>query len=152
VNYENGLLGYPTSDEVFGLRDGGAFQHYEGGTIFHAPATGARVTSGTMRDVYFASGNVDGVLGYPTSNETFGLRDGGSRQQYQRGAIVKSAAGTFMSLGAIGGVWGSTGAENGRLGYPTSAEYALAVGVTAQDFQGGRITYSTEGIRVIYNP
>ncbi|WP_425393273.1 LGFP repeat-containing protein [Acaricomes phytoseiuli] len=41
-NYENGRLGYPTSDEIYPA-PGEAYQTYEGGTIFYKAGQGTRI-------------------------------------------------------------------------------------------------------------
>lgn len=145
--YENGPLRYPISDEL-ASRDGGVVQEYQRGTMFYSPGTGARFTSGAIGAAYRASGSMDGRLGYPVANEQSGLKDGGSSQLFQRGAIVSSAAGAFPSGGAIRSAWLKAGGERGQLGYPTTAEYLTAEGATAQDYQGGRITFTAGVIKV----
>ena len=88
-------------------------------------------------------------MGYPTSDENYNLRDGGVYQTYQGGAIYWSpATGAHISTGGIRTAWGRLGYENGRLGYPTSDEYAISGGVR-QTYQGGYIDYSYRyGIQV----
>ena len=52
--------------------------------------------------------------------------------------------------GAIGTRHTQLGAERSRLGYPTSGEYRSGT-TTAQNFQGGKITWSSRaGVRVTY--
>ncbi len=141
--YENGFLGYPTTNEVCGLRAGGCYQNYERGAIIWSPATGARLSIGGIRAAWAAQGYENGFLGYPTTNEVCGLRAGGCYQNYERGAIIWSpATGAFLSIGGIRAVWAGQGYENGALGYPTSNEYSLGGGSVAQNYQGGRIVWS----------
>ncbi|MEW1804795.1 hypothetical protein AB0313_00130, partial [Pseudarthrobacter sp. NPDC080039] len=90
--FEGGALGYPTTDEVAGLRDGGVYQNYQGGAIIWSPATGAHVSTGVIRGLWAATGFEGGALGYPTTDEVAGLRDGGVYQNYQGGAIIWSPA------------------------------------------------------------
>ena len=67
-------------------------------------------------------------------------------QNYQGGAIIYSpATGAHLSVGGIRTIWASTGYESGRLGYPTSEEYATANGGVAQNYQGGVINLSPSG-------
>ncbi|MEW1943210.1 PKD domain-containing protein, partial [Pseudarthrobacter sp. NPDC080037] len=47
--FENGLMGYPTTDEVGGLVNGGVYQNYEGGAIIWNYATGAHESVGVIR-------------------------------------------------------------------------------------------------------
>lgn len=150
--YENGKLGYPTSNEIGGLKDGGIYQTYQSGVIMWSPKTGARIVTGAIRTAYQRAGLENGKLGYPTSNEISGLKDGGVYQKYQGGVIMWSPkTGAHATLGAIRSAWAAQGYENGKLGYPTSGEYASAGGVT-QNYQGGKIVYTrTTGARVIRN-
>jgi uncharacterized protein with LGFP repeats len=141
LGYENGTMGYPTGEETGGLWNGGVYQMYQGGAIVWSPATGAHESTGAIRTRYAQLGYETGVLGYPTSDETGGLKGGGVHQLYQGGAVIWSpATGAHESTGPIRTAWQSTGSENGRLGYPTSNIYTVPGG-TAQNFQGGKISY-----------
>jgi uncharacterized protein with LGFP repeats len=140
---EGGQLGYPTGEETGGLRNGGVVQNFQGGAIVWSPTTGSQVSMGGIRTTWLQNGAENGQVGYPTSKEITGLRNGGVMQYYQGGAIVWSpASGSQVSMGAIRTAWASTGYENGRLGYPTSREYPIGGGAVAQDYQGGRITWT----------
>jgi endonuclease/exonuclease/phosphatase family metal-dependent hydrolase len=152
TGFENGRLGYPTSDEIGGLRNGGVYQNYQGGVIVWSPATGAHISLGGIRSVWASTGFQNGRLGYPTSNEVGGLRNGGVYQMYERGAIIWSpATGGFISVGGIRALWASTGFENGRLGYPTSNEYVTGPGgQVAQNYQGGTIHWSPKRYSIAY--
>ena len=150
--FENGALGYPTSDEVGGLKNGGVYQNYQGGAIIWSPATGAYISLGATRGAWAAQGYENGPLGYPTSNEVGGLKNGGVYQNYQGGAVVYSpATGAYVSSGDLRTAWTAQGYENGVLGYPTSNAYVTANGGLAQDYQGGKIVYSTTtGARILF--
>lgn len=152
LGYENGAFGYPVTDEIRGLRNGGVRQDFERGTIFWSPGTGAHASNGAIRSLYLARGAQAGYFGYPVSDEIRGLAGGGVQQLFERGAIVYSPqAGAFASIGAIRSAWLKAGAQNGRLGYPTSNEYASGGGTVSQNFQGGRIVYSSAGARIVYH-
>ncbi|MDQ0849949.1 uncharacterized protein YkwD [Arthrobacter sp. B3I9] len=153
TGFENGALGYPTSDEVSGLRNGGVYQNYQGGSILWSPASGAHVSVGGIRSVWARTGFENGVLGYPVTDEVAGLRDGGVYQNYQGGAIIWSpATGGFVSRGGTRSLWAATGFEGGRLGYPTSNEYvAGSGGAVAQNYQGGVIHWTPAASWVTYN-
>ena len=150
--FENGALGYPVTDEVPGLKNGGTSQNYQGGAIVWSAATGARVSTGGIRATWAASGYENGLLGYPVTDEISGLKNGGVYQCFQGGCILWSpASGSWISTGAIRTAWASNGLENGRLGYPTSNEYPTgAPGAVAQNYQGGVIYWSPEGSAVVY--
>jgi hypothetical protein len=147
TGFENGGLGYPVTDEVAGLREGGVYQNYQGGAIIWSPATGAHISVGAIRGLWAATGFENGGLGYPVTDEVAGLRDGGVYQNYQGGAIIWSpATGAHISVGAIRSIWASTGYESGRLGYPTSDEYTTGKdGSMAQNYQGGIVHWSPNG-------
>jgi uncharacterized protein with LGFP repeats/uncharacterized protein YkwD len=142
TGYENGGLGYPTSDEIGGLKDGGVYQTFQHGAIVYVPGYGTFVSLGAIRALWGASGYQDGGLGYPTSNEIPDGR-GGVYQTYQHGAIVYSpGTGTFISLGAIRALWIASGSVNGGLGYPTSNEIPDGRGGAYQNYQHGAIVYA----------
>ncbi len=144
LNYENGKLGYPTSNEICGLMGGGCYQTFQGGTIHRSTATGAFATLGAIRATWASLSYENGKLGYPTSNEICGLLGGGCYQTFQGGTIHWApGVGAFATWGAIRATWGSLGYERGRLGYPASAEDCTTVsGICSQRFQNGTITWS----------
>lgn len=143
---ENGPLGYPTTDEVRGIRDGGSWQGFQSGAIMFSPASGAAISTGVIRDKWASTGFENGRMGYPTSDVVTGLKEGGSYQNYQGGAILHTPAyGAHLSIGAIRDVWASLGFEHGKMGYLTTDEYPVSGGV-AQDYQGGLITAGRWGV------
>jgi len=145
TGFENGVLGYPTTDEIGGLKDGGVYQKYQGGVIYWHPVNGGYVTQyGKIRDMWLYVGNVNGKLGYPTSNIKSGLKNGGTVQTFQGGDIYHSAAsGAKIINGAIGSMWKTLGAENSALGYPITNEVTgLKNGGVTQRFQNGSIVWS----------
>lgn len=151
TGFENGGLGYPVTDDVAGLKDGGVYQNYQGGAIIWSPATGAHLSVGATRIEWAATGFENGRLGYPVTDEVSGLKNGGVYQNYQGGAVIWSpASGAHASVGAIRTMWAAAGFESGRLGYPTSDEYATSPGNVAQNYQGGTITWGANGNTIIY--
>ncbi|HET8879936.1 MAG TPA: lysozyme M1, partial [Arthrobacter sp.] len=105
--------------------------------------TGAHPTSGEVRAAWARTGFLTGDLRYPTSDVICGQPGGGCYQDYQGGAIIWSTTtGAHPTSGAIRQAWAATGFVTGRLGYPTSDEYPAGGGSLAQDYQGGRITWS----------
>ncbi|TLM83457.1 S8 family serine peptidase [Pseudarthrobacter sp. NamE5] len=141
-NWENGSLGYPTTNEIGGLKNGGVYQNFQGGVIHWSPASGAHITKGAIRTAWAALNWENGFLGYPTSNEITGLRNGGVYQNFQSGVIYWSpGSGAYSNAGAIRQAYAFQGWENGRLGYPVSNEIPSGSGVV-QYYQGGHITWS----------
>lgn len=139
----NGTLGAAVGKEVYG-KDGGAYQKYEKGFILWHPRTGAFENKGSIRSKWASTGYEGGWMGYPKTDEVPSI-NGGVYQVYESGAIYWSPnSGAHISKGGIRFVYGSMGYEKGRLGYPTSEEYATSSGVS-QNYQGGRINWSPNG-------
>jgi len=81
------LLRGPLTDET-GTPDGvGRYNHFQGGSIYWTPETGAHEVHGHIRDEWARMGWERGRLRYPTSDER-GMSDGGRYSQFQGGAIV----------------------------------------------------------------
>lgn len=67
--WERGHLGYPTTNEICGLTRGGCFNHFQSGSIYWTPGTGAHVVKGRIKDAWAGGGWERGRLGYPTNSE-----------------------------------------------------------------------------------
>ncbi|MBG6216621.1 uncharacterized protein with LGFP repeats/GH25 family lysozyme M1 (1,4-beta-N-acetylmuramidase) [Arthrobacter sp. CAN_A6] len=160
---ENGILGYPISGEICGIRDGGCYQAYQGGEVLWSAGSGAHLTrQGGIRLAYRAAGAENSILGYPTGAETCGLRNGGCYQAYQRGEILWSPTTSTQIThhGAIRTAYRAAGAESSILGYPTNREICgIKDGGCYQSFQNGEIFWSAAsgahlsrggGIRLAY--
>lgn len=135
---QDGALGYPTSNEICGLRDGGCYQDYQGGAIYWGPNEGfGAIANNDILAKYRSLGAQDGAWGYPTEDTKCGLANGGCRQTFKNGYIATSpTAGTNPVRGAISTAWKDGGFEAGRLGYPTSGEIPTSTG-SYQTFEGG---------------
>ncbi|MDN4611059.1 hypothetical protein [Arthrobacter burdickii] len=144
LSREKGKLGYPTTNEVCGLTNGGCYQNFQGGQIHWSPTTGANPTYGTIGAAWRATGWETGTLGYPTSGEICALTNGGCYQNFQKGQIHWSpTTGAYATRGVINSAWGKTRWEAGTLGYPTSNQACgLVNGGCYQNFQGGQIHWS----------
>ncbi|MFF2347221.1 hypothetical protein [Pseudarthrobacter sp. NPDC058119] len=139
---EGGPLGYPTTDEFRGLRNGGSWRGFQGGAIMFSPASGAAVSAGPIRDKWASAGFEWGSLGYPVTDVVTGLKEGGAFQNYQGGSILWTPAnGAIISVGAIRNVWAGQNFEHGVLGYPITDEYGTSGGGVAQNYQGGVIYF-----------
>ncbi|RBY96427.1 hypothetical protein DQ237_07145 [Blastococcus sp. TF02-8] len=144
--WEQGTLGYPTTDTVCGLKDTGCGQSFQGGSIYSSPVGGTRALSGSILAAWQNAGFELGRLGYPTSDEVCGLKDGGCGQVFQGGTVYRSpASGTASVSGAIAGAWASLQHENGVLGYPVNEPECGLAGGCGQVFQGGTMLTSPTG-------
>jgi uncharacterized protein with LGFP repeats len=144
MNWENSYLGFPVTDEV-ALR-GGAFNHFQGGSIYWSPSTGANAVRGAIRDKWAATGWETGYLGYPNTDEV--ALPGGAFNHFSGGSVYWSpTTGAHVVRGAIRDRWAALGWEAGSLGYPTSDEYDVKGGKRS-DFQRGSITWNAATGRV----
>ncbi|NAZ81298.1 S8 family serine peptidase [Kineococcus sp. R8] len=139
AGWENGFLGYPTTSDT--AIPGGAFVHFQGGSVYWSPTTGAQVVRGPVRDTWAALGWERSWLGFPSSEE-IGTRGGGAVQRFTGGLVYRTpATGTRALRGAILDRYARTGWENGFLGYPATSETPLAGGAFAV-FEGGSVYWS----------
>jgi uncharacterized protein with LGFP repeats len=136
-----GALGYPVTDTICGLRDGGCGQNFSGGSVYWSDATGARVVSGAVRSRWTAARGVYGNLGYPRTSTICGLRRGGCGQHFTGGSVYWSpATGARVLKGVIRERWVQSGGVEGRYGYPVADQRAIRGG-WSQRFSGGTLTY-----------
>ncbi|WP_224047026.1 GH25 family lysozyme [Arthrobacter sp. NicSoilB4] len=139
--WEAGPLGYPTTD-VRTAPNGAKSQGYENGAIYWTAATGARISSGVIRDAWAAQGWESGPLGYPTTDVKTGPNSGLS-QGYENGAIYWTAAtGARSTSGVIRDAWAAQGAESGPLGYPTTDVRTAPNGAKSQGYENGAIYWT----------
>jgi hypothetical protein len=93
-----GFLGLPLTDET-GTPDGiGRYNHFQYGSIYWTPNTGAHSVDGLIRDKWASLGWEQSLLGYPISDE-YGNSDGFAVSNFQNGSIVfRSDVGTHLSF------------------------------------------------------
>jgi LGFP repeat len=85
LGWERSFLGYPLTDESPAARNG-RFNHFQRGSIYWTPQTGAHEVHGAIRDKYSAMGWERSPLGYPVSDEQ--ATPGPSRfSRFQGGSI-----------------------------------------------------------------
>ena len=65
------------------------YVHFQGGSVYASPATGAHAVRGAVRDRWRDTGWETGPLGLPTTDETSVAT--GSVQDFERGAVYASA-------------------------------------------------------------
>ncbi len=124
LGWERSVLGYPRTDEFPCLDGVGAFSHFQGGSIFWSPATGAHETHGAINTLWSSMNWERSVLGYPTSDEN-PCPDGiGRFNHFQHGGIYWTPdTGAHEIHGAIWDKWAASGWERGQFGYPRTSEY-----------------------------
>ncbi|HEY0561595.1 MAG TPA: FG-GAP-like repeat-containing protein [Frankiaceae bacterium] len=89
LGWENGPLGYPTTDEGVTPDGHGRFNHFSGkgfgASVYWSPQTGAWSVTGAIRNTWASLGWETSRLGYPTSDE-YGI-PGGRRNNFAGGTI-----------------------------------------------------------------
>lgn len=89
LGWERSALGYPRTDEL-GAPDGvGRYNHFERGSVYWTPGTGAHEVRGAIRDRWAGMGWERSRLGYPVSDEY--AVPGGRRSDFKKGSIVWDA-------------------------------------------------------------
>jgi hypothetical protein len=158
LNAERSFLGYPTTDEM-GTPDGrGKFNHFQGGSIYWTPDTGAREVHGAIRAKWEALGWERSFLGYPVTDETITLDGIGRFNHFQGGSIFwTSDTGAWEVHGKIRAKWEALGWERSYLGYPTSDEKDWTIGQSPDvhrisRFQRGTIVMYKHDTRAIDLP
>lgn len=145
MNWEVGLLGYPTTDET--VTTGGRFNEFQGGTVsWRANTDEAFETHGAIRDKWVGLGRETGLLGFPETDELATPDGRGRFVHFQHGSIYWTPkTGAHEVHGAILARWAELGWERSFLGYPTSDEVPTPEGGRASSFEGGRITWTRDG-------
>ncbi|MGI4894641.1 MAG: NlpC/P60 family protein [Janthinobacterium lividum] len=137
--WENSYLGFPVTDE-FSV-PGGRAQHFQGGSVYWSPASGAHDVRDLVRQKWASMGWETSYLGFPTSDEVVLGMEGARLQRFQGGVAYWTAGiGVAVVRGSIFVAWGQRGYEWGDLGFPVSDEYDIPGGKRS-DFQFGDITW-----------
>lgn len=90
TGWEGGRLGFPITNETPTPDGRGRYNHFERGSVYWTPQTGAHVVEGAIRDRWAALGWERSYLGYPTSDEY--AVPGGRRTDFQGGSVTWTAA------------------------------------------------------------
>lgn len=129
VGGAGGVLGACVTSELTTPDGVGRYNHFQNGSIYWTPSTGAFEVHGNNRAKWEALGWETGVLGYPTSDELATPDGVGRFNHFQGGSIYWTAAlGSHEVHGNIHAAWAQLGWETGALGYPTTDEQATPDG------------------------
>lgn len=90
AGWEQGALGYPTTDLTRTPDGRGQYAHFQRGAVYSSAVGGARVLSGEVLTAWAGTGWEKGSLGFPTSD--LQAVPGGARQTFERGEITVSEA------------------------------------------------------------
>ena len=86
---EGGRLGFPTTSELPTPVKAGAYNHFQGGSVYWSQATGARMVIGAIRERWASLGWENSSLGFPVSDEY--TVPGGARSDFSGGSITWDA-------------------------------------------------------------
>ncbi len=145
-----GWLGFPKTGETTTPDGRGRFVHFEHGSIYWTPQTGAFAIPGDMFQTWGENGWENGDLGYPVA-EAQNIADG-FVQKFEHGYLTRNPGGAEHHIvhGAIGEKYGQLNTAASGLGYPKSDEISIAGGAF-QQFEKGNIYWSpATGAHVIY--
>jgi len=146
---EQGFLGKPTEDFNVCPDGSGFFQHYQGGSIYWHPNTGANLVIGSIRHRWAELGWEGGVLGYPTNDETSTPDNRGRFNQFQRGCIYWTKEHGACELPQdVADKWAEMGWEQSYLGFPVRDEKESKDLASKQyfSFEGGQLFRKNGGV------
>lgn len=92
LNFENGPLGYPTTDELVTFDTLGRYNRFQHGAVYWSYGTGAHAVVEPVYSAWAAANFENGALGYPLS-DTHAVT-GGVQNEFQHGSLVVFADGT----------------------------------------------------------
>ena len=101
-----GFLGAPTTAENTAPDGVGRYRHYQGGSVYWSPATGAHEVHGDIRGKWASLGWERSFLGYPLTDETTTPDGVGRYNHFQGGSIYWTPSTRAWEVhGAIRGLW-----------------------------------------------
>lgn len=124
----------------------GRFAHFERGSVYWTPTTGARPIPARLMADYERFKWETGPLGYPVAYHT--ILPEGDVQAFEGGVLYHRADHVegFFVTGRIGAAWARNGYEKGPLGWPLSNEVKNPDGTVTQRFEHGTVHWSPDGV------
>ena len=143
LGWERSAVGYPVSDE-FSIAGGRANNFQRGTIMWKRGASRAYEVRGCIRSKYSRLDWHNGILGYPTTDES-ASGYGGRYNHFERGTIHWTpSTGAHETHGSIRHYWASRGWEHYRaLGYPISDETNASNGAKYSDFENGVVYWKS---------
>ena len=137
-------IGLPVTSEMPTPHRPGAFNHFERGSIYWSPTTGAREVRGAIRGLWASRSWENGPLGFPVTNESGTPNGRGRFNHFQGGSVYWTATtGAHAVRGDIRGAWAANGWEAGQLGFPRTSERRTRDGKGRfNDFEGGSVYWT----------
>jgi uncharacterized protein with LGFP repeats len=147
LGWEQGELGFPTSDELTAGDGQGKYSHFQGGSLWYHPATAnAFLVKGQIYRKWASLRRGMGLLGYPMTDELTTPNGRGRYNHFQNGSIYWTPEhGAFEIHGLIRNKWADAEWERGVLGFPVTDEGQTPDGVGRfNHFEGGSVYYHPE--------
>jgi len=142
LRWEQGIMGFPVTDELAHPDGRGRFNDFQGGTIYWTPTTGAHEIHGRIRDKWAQLGGTRSFLGYPLTDETPTPGGRGRFNHFEGGSVYWTPQTDAHEVhGEIRKKWSSIGWERSPLRFPTSDEFVEG-GFLRSNFEGGYIRWS----------
>lgn len=125
LGWEKSFLKFPTTDERKTPDNKGRYNHFQGGSIYWTPQTGAHEVHGSIRQKWAQLGWERGILKYPITDEKSTPDRRGRYNHFEEGSIYWTPqTGAHEVHGAIRVLWSQNGWET-RIGYPTTDETSM---------------------------
>ncbi|UJW33825.1 PQQ-dependent sugar dehydrogenase [Saccharothrix sp. AJ9571] len=137
MGWENGILGYPLTDQVATPTGGGQFVDFtNNASIYWLPTTpgnGTAAVYSQIRSKWLAMGGATGVLGMPITDELVGP-NGGRYNNFSNYASIywhynSPGSGAWSIMSQIRDRWVFDGGAGGFLGYPVTDEWSTPDGI-----------------------
>ncbi|WP_062317172.1 LGFP repeat-containing protein [Demequina maris] len=147
-----GELGWPTTDKVKKAGVSLWTQDFTGGRVY-SDGTTLQYVGDEFLDLYEAAGELDGGLGWPTSDVVVvKANGGGTYQEFGDTTVYASSHGVFAFTGDALADYLAYGGPEGLYGWPTGEPESHDVdgGGVALPFSGGTLyesSYGTAGVR-----
>ena len=140
---EKSAVSYPKSTEKKNTK-GATYQEFEKGRVYWTSKDGGFVVSDWGVDRYEKIGSVKSAIGAGKSVPVCGLRNSGCYQAFKNGFLYWTKnTGTWEVHGGIRDVWSKYGSEK-SIGYPKSTEKKNTKGATYQEFEKGRVYWTSK--------
>lgn len=125
---EASILGYPLTDETTTPDTVGRFNHFQNGSIYWTPRTGAHEVHGLIRDLWSSQGwERNASLGYPVSDEMIPDRRVGHVRPESRRKPVVTIPGDVIKLPAEAAASGFPASVVNITARPVAARPAAAI-------------------------
>lgn len=125
LGWEKSILGYPVTNELKTPDTKGRYNHFQYGSVYWHPDTGAFEIHGNIRQKWASLGWEKSILGYPVTDEKTTPDKAGRFNHFQNGSIYwHPSTGAHEVHGSIRHMWSINGWET-RIGYPKTDEIPI---------------------------